>query len=125
MPTWTVTIPGFLPASVNQLFGAHWARGHRRKKADCELIALYCIEKGVPIATGKRRVAVTFCAPGGRGAKHADADNRLKVLLDALVRCGRLVDDSPTWCEWQPPAHEKGPKKTVIVLEDVGDEEAV
>lgn len=118
---WEVVISGFLPTTVNELLKLHWAQRHKRKRTDCDLVGFLCIEKCVPLAATKRRVTVTFSAPGGRGAKHSDKDARYKVLLDALVKCGRLVDDSDKWCEWMPPTHVKGKKQTMIVLEDVED----
>jgi hypothetical protein len=39
--------------------------------------------------------------------------------LDALVHCGRLVDDSSAWMELGPVTVEKGKKATVVTLEDL------
>ena len=62
-----------------------------------------------------------FRAPDGRGAKAGDPDARLKVLLDACVRAGLLVDDADEWCELLPRVKERGRTRTTIVLEDLDD----
>lgn len=114
--SYRVDIPDFLPVSVNALLALHWSKRSRLKSADAAVVAAMCNHHGVPKATGKRRVSVTFRQSRGR---FADEDNRKKSLLDSLVACGRLVDDSPAWCEQGGVATERGPNRTVIVLEDV------
>lgn len=117
----TVTIPDFLPLSINEML--RMKPGHRSRvlKAEGELVAGYFIQARIPHATTKRRVHLTFAAPEGRGEKVGDPDARLKSLLDYLVRAGALVDDSAKWVETPPPTLERGKKRTVIVLEDIGD----
>ncbi len=119
MPTFRVEIPNWLPATINTLLGLHWANAQKLKRADAQMVAAYALQAGVPHAEGKRKLTLTFAAPGGRGAKTGDPDARLKSALDALVRCGMLVDDSPTWLELGAVTCVKGKRQTVIVLEDV------
>lgn len=119
MPTHELIVPDWLPTSVNELLRMHYHARARAVRSDCEIVAGYALQARIPHAAGRRRVRLTFSAPGGRGFKTGDVeDNRRKNLLDALVKCGLLVDDSPKWVEVTAAA-VRGPKQTVIVLEDV------
>jgi Holliday junction resolvase RusA-like endonuclease len=113
-----VTIPGWVPPSVNRLLKAHWAVAHRIKRKACERIALECLAARIPPATGPRRVrlAVTVANRGHR----PDPDNLLKCVLDALVNCRALLDDSAGHCVATPPAVRAGrDRQTIIILEDI------
>jgi len=120
-------IPDWLPSSINDLMRMHFHARNRLLKGEAELVAVYFLLAKIPQAEGKRRVTLTFAAPGvggGRGAKVGDVDNRLKGLLDSLVKCGGLVDDAPAWMELGEIRAERGLKRTTIVLEDLeGDRE--
>ena len=49
-----------------------------------------------------------------------DPDASWKVILDACVAAGRLVDDGPQWCELGPVNYGRGPKRaTTIILEEI------
>ena len=113
---WRVTIPNWLPISVNALLRLHWSKRSRAKRADAAVVAAHCNAACVPGAPGKRRVRVLYRQRKGR---LSDPDNRWKSLLDALVVCGRLVDDSPVWCELGGVVVERGAMLTVIELEDI------
>ena len=116
--THTLTIPGWLPARLNELLGGHWGKSHRLKKADAEIVYVYAYNSRIPHATGRRFVRLHFVL--GKYTKQGDADGWQKSILDALVRCGLLLDDSPRWCEWSTPTFERGDESaTVITLEDV------
>ncbi len=114
---YTVTIPKWHPTSLNKLLSLHWARRTKAKQSDYDLVAWYCNEALVPKATGKRRIGLRLIL--GKGSRAPDPDNMLKVLLDALVACGRLVDDNRQYCELLPAEFERGERATVITLEDV------
>lgn len=113
----TLRLTGWVPASVNSLFG-HWARRQRKKRFDRDMVALEALAQAVPMATGKRRVTVRIEVSGRAGVP--DPDNVLKSLLDALVRSGLLVDDSGDWCELAGVTVTRGQQTvTVVTLEDV------
>lgn len=112
-----IEIPNWLPASVNGLMRMDRHKRNRVLSSDAQMVAGYALQADLPHAAGKRRVTLTFAAPGGRGAKTGDADNRQKSCLDALVKCGALVDDSPAWVE-VVVCCVRGPKSTTIELED-------
>lgn len=117
---YVVVIPRWHPRRLNELLACrHWGKRHRLKKADQNMVAAYCHQAGVPLAAGKRRVSLRITlGPRQRGA---DPDAYWKVLLDALVECGRLKDDSRQWCEVTPVEYDRGPERvTTITMEDVG-----
>ena len=116
MASWRVDIPGYVPASTNRLMRLHWAQRNRVLKAEAELVAAYVLGAGVPRATGKRRVSIDISQARGR---LMDPDNCLKGLIDHTVKAGALVDDSGEWCEVGAVRVSRGPRRTVIVLEDV------
>ena len=120
---WTVFITDWHPTSVNVLLGAAYAgRGARfaaaaRKREDAKLLAIYCRVFEVPRATGPRRVSLTLGL--GPRMRSPDPDNLWKSLLDGLVKCGVLVNDSPRWCEPRWCGTTRGLKATTVVIEDL------
>lgn len=108
-------IPGWAPTLDNQLRGNVMAV-HLRKKADVEQVARAKLVYGVPKATGPRRVSVEI---SGRYGRKPDPLAPFKSLLDALTRCGLLVDDDTRYCVPEPARYVRGPKGTVIILEDL------
>lgn len=119
MVAYVIEIPDFLPATVNDLLRMHWAPRNRLLKEEAQLVALYARLAGVPPASCRRRVTIAFRAPGGRRAKVGDPEARFKGLLDALVKCGCLVDDSDEFLDLMPRVRERGAVRTLIVLEDL------
>jgi len=120
MPTHAhiLTISGWMPTSDNKFTG-HWSRRHRLKRVDQQQVAVEARLQGIPPATGKRRVSIVATSDQHSG-RLPDPTNLLKSLLDALVRCRLLVDDSDDGCEVMPPQVRRGQERqTVIVLEDV------
>src|SRR5262249_28956501 len=70
----------------------HWSVAHRLRKQTTQLLGVYALQQHVPRATGRRRVSVeVVLAPRMR---RSDADSFDKLLLDALVGAGLLLDDS-------------------------------
>jgi len=110
-----VTIPNWHPVTLNTIINNHWSVGHKRKKADARIIATYFAH--LPKAVGKRRVSL--CIILGKGQRAADPDAYHKSLLDALVKCGQLVNDSYKWVELAPVKFIRGEMSTVILLEDL------
>lgn len=119
MPTFTVTISDFLPTRLNALLRMHWAKRGRVLRSEADLVAVAVRQVDVPRATGRRRVSLRFESP----RTPADADGRLKGLLDALTACGALVDDGPGWLELGTVESVRGPaRRTTICLEDLDGE---
>jgi hypothetical protein len=122
MPRHLITIPGWRPATVNQLLRT--VRGRiRYKKLDRALITAYGRLAAVPPATVRRRVSAHITL--GPGQKAADPDAYWKSLLDALVQAGMLVDDDAEGVEFGPVTFGRGPSwGTAIALEDLDGEPA-
>lgn len=116
---WVVTMPGYLPVPLNALVGRSWRAVHRLKERDRARVAAEVALAGVPAAAGRRRLTVRLVlGPRMRGV---DPDAPFKVLLDSLVWCGALRDDSRAWLDLAPAEYERGPRRaTVLTLEDVG-----
>lgn len=115
---WRVEIPGWHPASTNQLLSMHFNRRGRLKRLATDVIAIEAVRAGVTLATGKRRIGLHF--EYANAGHEPDADGRLKVTLDALRDARLIVDDSPHWCEWTAPTSALGPRKlTAITIEEV------
>jgi hypothetical protein len=115
LPSYTFTVPDFLPVRLNVLLRAHWSKRNRLLKDDSFLIGLAFRASGIPPAEGRRRLSVCYRSP----RPPRDADASLKGLLDALVACRALRDDSPAWCELGRLTFDVGPRATVIGLEDL------
>jgi Holliday junction resolvase RusA-like endonuclease len=110
-----ITIPDYRPPSLNQYIGKHWSIGHKMKKQCKELVLAY--SRHIPAATGRRSVQMHVVL--GKGMRQHDADNTQKLILDALVHAGMLVDDSPKWVEFLGVTYERGVHQTIISLEDL------
>lgn len=110
---WFVRIDGWHPARLNELLNVHWATRHRRKRADANIIACSVHGADVPRATSPRSVALEIIlAPGQRAA---DPDAYWKALLDGLVKCGALKDDSRHWCQLGPIAFVRGSRAATVI----------
>jgi len=126
---WTAEIPEWHPCRLNELLKLHWASAGRRKKRDYAVVALFMSGAAKAISQRstkgtRRRVSLKLILRPRQRA--GDADAYWKVLLDGLVRCGMLVDDSRTWCEVTPVEYERGTAKTwgtVITIEEVSNVE--
>ena len=116
---WVVTILNFHPCPLNKLIGCHWAVAHARKMADQRRIAEEMALAGVPEAVRVRR-RVSLRVVLGPRQRAFDPDAPWKSLLDALVACRRLVNDSRQWMELGTIEFERGKARaTVLVIEDV------
>lgn len=112
----SVTIPDWRPTSLNEMRRVHHIKAWKLKKADERIVGAYFM--GKKKAEAKRRVKIHITLTGRQ--READPDAYFKSLLDALVKCGMLVDDSNAWCEITTPTYGRALKgSTTITLEDV------
>lgn len=115
---WTLFLPGYMPTTVNQFLGCHWGTRSKLKARDTEIIGRAVQLYGVPPATCRRRVSMLVVLPKARRA--TDPDSLWKGVLDSLVACGALRNDSPAWCMLDPVQWARGEAlSTFITLEDV------
>ncbi|HYT93653.1 MAG TPA: hypothetical protein VEL76_33350 [Gemmataceae bacterium] len=113
----TLTIPDWNPTPLNKLLG-HWARRHRLKRGDADLVMFYSRLQGIPAATGRRRVSLRVTL--GPRQRAPDPDALWKSTLDALVRTGLLLNDDRFDVELGSVEFERGPARaTAILLEDM------
>lgn len=119
MGSFTLTIPEPTP-SLNTWLALHWAQRQRIKANWLTHVQAQRNNLKIPKATSKRRVVVTRF-----GARELDRDNAFggaKGLLDTLKAAGLLVDDSPTWCEYevyQVPGTKYRERRTEILIEAI------
>jgi len=117
MPSYTMQIPNWHPAKINEWEGRHWSVKNRLKKRDKSIVWGAMLENKIPKATCKRRVELTIGL--GYRQRGGDPDSYNKSLLDALVVCGLLVNDSKEWVEIAPVKYERGEFFTRITLTDL------
>lgn len=114
--TWTITIPDYLPPSLNELMHCHWRTKHKLKKECLEFVAHY--GRHVLPAVGKRRVLLTYLRTVCH--KEMDPDNAKKAILDALVKAGILGNDTEEWVECPDPVQSRSSRnETTIVIEEL------
>ena len=95
----------------------HYGARHRLGKKLAIVVALFA--RGTPRATGKRHLTIER-----HGKRELDTDNAYggcKPLIDAIKRCGLIIDDNPKHCELEVVQVKlaKGEKPhTVIMLAD-------
>jgi hypothetical protein len=104
------------PLSLNRLLALSPHKRGRVKKECVELISAMCWQQSVTKATGKRRAYVTFISPMDSAG---DGDNGLKILLDALVAYGALLDDGKRGLTELRYSYADGPKGVSVQLVDV------
>jgi hypothetical protein len=116
--SFTLEIPRWHPARLNQMKG-HWSKGHRLKKADCEMVAHYARPFPKPGQGDKRRVSLHIIL--NKGQRAGDPDSYQKSLLDALVHAEMLWDDNRQHVELAPVTFSRDAAAwgTVIQLEDL------
>lgn len=114
---WTFRVPDWCPTPLNKiLYGKHWTTGAKHKKSDAEIVAHY--GRSVPKASQKRAVSLHVVFPPGK--RMPDVDAYAKSLLDCLVHCGLLVNDSAAWCVLNPVAYSRGQALvSFVTVEDV------
>lgn len=115
-----ITIPAWRPARDNELMSRHWRTKHKLKSFDAEIVAVYAKRENIPPALGKRRVSLEITLACRQ--KKADPLAYAKSLLDALVRCHMLIDDSAQFVVWGGVTYSRGDSpSTAIVLDDLDD----
>lgn len=112
-------IPHWHPVPINKLYQGHWTK-RRALKKESQTIVAYKFA-GMPRAEKKRRVHLHVVL--GKGHRACDVDAYHKDLLDALVKCKMLIDDSPKWCEIVPIkiTRDWDDWGTMIIIEDMID----
>jgi hypothetical protein len=113
--SYSIHISNWHPTPVNKIINSYWSIAHRLKKADKAMVYFY--GKDIPKAEGKRSVKLLITL--GKGQHGCDPDAYNKSLLDALVYCGLLKNDSKELVELQPVEFKRGEKATTIVLEEI------
>lgn len=96
--SWTISIPNWQPAKINEWDGCHWSKRAKLKKSDRNIIKHY--SKHVPEAAGKRLVKLVIQL--GYRQRGGDPDSPWKSLLDALTANKLLVDDNKEYVELAP-----------------------
>lgn len=117
--TYTMTIIGWRPRSLNELMKVHYMIAYRLKKRDKARIAVEKIVQRIPDAVHKRRVSLRIVLHGRDQVM--DGDNVWKSCLDALVACRALVNDTPEWVDLGSVDYDRGKRATVITLTDLVD----
>lgn len=107
-------------STLNQLLMGRWA-GYRLKKRDKQIVAVACLADGITKASTPRRVSLLLTMAPRR--RRPDRDAFWKSLLDALVACGALVNDSPKWCSLGDVEYQRGESDQMhVTLEDIAPE---
>lgn len=116
--TWTLSIPGWTPTPLNQFVSKHWAVAKRLKDADKAIMHNAMMAYAVPAASSKRRVELLIIHP--KGKRFCDKDSQSKSLLDSMVHCGLLKNDSHVWLDMEKPEYARGEVlRTVITVTDL------
>jgi hypothetical protein len=123
VPTFLLVVPKWRPPLCNSWRGRHWSVAHRLRKQATQLLGAYALERHVPRAAGRRRVSVEIVLAPRQGQPDRDAFD--KLLLDALVGAGLLLDDGERGLAGRVEvAFRRGDASTwgmTIVLEDDPD----
>ncbi len=114
---WVLTIPGYQPVPLNALIGHNPYTIHRRKQEDKKKIAAESALAGIPKAWCRRSVSLTIIL--GPRQRACDPDAYWKCLLDSLVACGLLLEDSRQWVKLGTVEFERSKRATIITLEDI------
>ena len=104
----------FHTARLNQLLGCHWGTAHALKKRDQSAVAICAANASLEKATSPRKVSLFVWM--GRKHRRPDPDAFWKSLLDALVACELLIDDSPRWCTLGDVTFGRAEKDSMLIL---------
>jgi hypothetical protein len=120
--SWTFRIDRDAPTQNvmgNNRGGGRWAY---KKERDAWVSAFTLNKPWIPDAKSRRRVTITRCYSGQQKLRdHGNLVGGMKPVVDALVLCGLLKDDSPKWCEvyYHQRRVEKGERGTYITIEEL------
>lgn len=107
-----------LPPSLNTTM-RHWSNAYRARKDWYERIAVHALGRKIPrpaFASAIVEVEVHYAR------RRRDAGNVEKVALDALVKCGILLDDSfPALAETRLRARPAAEDCLVLIVRDATD----
>lgn len=110
-------LPAFTPPSVNKAMFASVKQRSRIQRGTRDIIGCEARRQGIPLATCKRRLSLVVTL--GKGQRKLDRSNVFKVVEDALVCTGLLVDDTDRWVEHGNVTWERGERRTQVLLEDL------
>lgn len=119
---WRIELEGWLPpAELSPNARVHWRKAHRCKQLVYIHVGAAGLLRGWPRQeSGRRRLTITMHRP-----RLLDTDNAYaicKAVVDAVVREGWLVDDSPRYVDIavrQVKATGKAWRGTVLELEEL------
>lgn len=89
--THVLVFDGLLPR-LNEVRGRHWSVENNAKKKLAKRLHALALQQHIPTATGPRSVFLDITL--GPRRRKCDEDAYDKILLDALVRSGLLLNDS-------------------------------
>lgn len=116
----TLIIDNYHPLSVNKLLETDPRKRSAMKQSHYDIVGGLAMQQGLVKATGKRRMTI-LCEGWPRG-KMPDPSNLAKVLEDAAVACGLLIDDSSKWCESTMPVLKRSKQwRTTLTFEDINE----
>lgn len=118
MATHGLILHDWHPTPLNRLIGCHYGTRSRRKRFDRDLVAATALAAQIPKAEGRRRVGLRIVL--GPRQRAADPDAYHKSLLDALAKCGLLLDDNRQHVELGPVRFDRDRRpRTEVTLEDL------
>jgi Holliday junction resolvase RusA-like endonuclease len=104
---------------LNVLLKANRYRARRLKLKDETAVSVCARSADITRAEVPRRVSLHITL-GKRQRRPPDRDAWWKSLLDALVACGLLVDDSPRWCDTGTVTYDRASLPSMrVTLEDL------
>lgn len=116
--TQTLSLDGWLPVNLNTLMRMHRHARSKALHADAQVIGAEAHSQGLVKAAGRRRVGMLIRY--ARGKTPVDPDAYFKSVLDALRKCGLLLEDNRHAVELGSVSYEEAPRKgLVITLEDL------
>ena len=95
-PSLAIWLPIATP-SLNEVNGWHWAKKHKWTKQIGLLVRLTRARRAEVAWVRERRMQVTITRYGSRELDDDNFRGGCKGLIDALVREGVILDDSPRW----------------------------